>query len=195
MSWKKRRKVRLEKIEHKTIENIVEVEKAYRRHKTFCKSHDTTPLTKEVFVADYMKHQEPKIQAIKAIIAKFNDKKCPIVNVDCLEFRRLFSLRSSYIDTEKFSNELSKEEWELFYNHQCESCVRYTVLHEFDSPIDMELKEEITQKEFEKGIDGFFEATKPKGDSLEEFENRKGLRPIPQELMKHLSSEYSKTQK
>ena len=66
------------------------------------------------------------------------------------------------------------------------------MLHKHDSPIATELKEEITQKEFEQGLDEFFRATKPQGDSFEAMETREGLKPIPQELMKFLSSEYAK---
>jgi len=196
MTTKKRRKINIRKVEQKTINEIVDCEKAYRRHKAFSKAHGKTPQTKEDFIADYLKHQQPKIEAIKNLINKFNDKKAPIMSRACLEFRRLWALRQNCINTELFSSRLTILEWNSFYFHlpSCNSCTAYTMLHKHDSPIATEFKE-VTQSEFEKGLDEFFSAIKPQVDSFEEMEQRENLKEIPVELMKHLSSEYSKTQK
>lgn len=147
-------------------------------------------------MVDYMRHQQPKIEAIKNIIKKFDDKKAPIMSSACLEFRRLFSLRQSCVNTESFGSRLTIKEWNVFYHiSSCDSCTFYAMLHKNDSPIATELKEEISQKEFEQGLDEFFNETKQHGDSFEAYEERQGLKPIPQELMRHLSSEYGKQEK
>jgi hypothetical protein len=182
MPWKKRRKVRLEKIEQKTIENIVEVQKTFRRHVAFCKAHGQTPQAKEVFIADYMKHQEPKILAIKGLIEKFNDRKAPIMQKACLDFRVLFSRRMQYLDTEKFAFELTAQEMNLFYNHgsHCDACTFWGLLHKEDLPVNPEFKE-VSQAEFEKGITDFFSSLKSDIDPIVELENRKGLKTVDKE--------------
>jgi len=40
-------------------------------------------------------------------------------------------------------------------------------------------------------LDGFFGSTKPQTDNFEQWEQRQGLKPMPPELAKHLSSEYA----
>lgn len=191
-----KRKVKLEKIQQKTIESLIETEKAYRRHKAFAKAHGNQPLTKEVFIADYLKHQEPRIQAIRNQIAKFNDKKAPIMNKECLEFRRLFSLRQGYIGIQKFSSEMTAQEWQIFYNHsnRCDSCTFYAMLHKDDFPISTSEFRECSQSEFERGLDEFYDTIKCQSDPLEEYETKQGFKPIPIDLQKHLSSEYAKQQ-
>jgi hypothetical protein len=151
------------------------------------------PQSREQFLKDYMRNQKPRIDAIKAVIAKYDDKKCPILGYACLEFRRLFSVRLNYINTEDFSQSLTKQEWELFYNHlSCPNCNQYAILHKFDMPIEPKFNEDgVSEKEFDMALDGFFEAIKPHRDQIEEMEQRQGLKPIPEELTKHLSSEYA----
>jgi hypothetical protein len=187
-------KVPIEKIEAKAIGEFVNFESAWKRQKAFWRKLGKEPQSKEQFMKEYMQNQKPKIDAIKAIIAKYDDKRCPILSQLCLEFRRLFSMRQNYIDTEKFALELTPQETNLFYNHaeRCDSCSFYVVLHKTDFPVEPKFNEEVSQEGFEKGIDDFFTATKPKIDPIEEFENRQGLRDIPVELLKHLSSEYAR---
>ncbi len=195
----KRRRVNIKKIEEKTIAEIVNAEKAWRRHKAWARKFGCIPRPKEDFVKDFMMHQQPRIDAIKAIIAKYNDKKCPIMNSQCLEFRRLFFMRQTFVNTEEFSNSLTQAEWQLFYNHvsRCDSCSFYAVFHKDDAPIVAnDLKEDgVSQSEFDKSLDEFYSTIKKQGDNLEQYESERGLRDIPTELMQHLSSEYSKTQK
>jgi hypothetical protein len=189
----KRRQINIIKVEQKTVNELVNVEAAYRRHKAFSKAHGKEPQSKEVFIADYLKHQEPKITAIKSIIAKFNDKKAPIMNSQCLEFRRLFSLRQGYIDTKKFASELTSKEWQIFYNHanRCDSCTFYAVLHKFDAPIIPEFRE-ASQAEFEQGLDEFFSTFKKQGDPIEEWERKHNFKPIdPKEVSQAIAKEYS----
>jgi hypothetical protein len=192
MTTKKKRRVRIQKIEERTVKNVIEVEKAFRRYTAFMKAHNMKPLSKEAFIKDFMFQQDSKIQAVKNAITKYNDKRCPIVNKDCLQFRRLFSLRQSYIDPEKFAQDLSCEQLDFFHNHlKCDYCSRYAVIHKFDeSPIE-EFKE-ASQGEFTKGIDEFFETMKSQGDKIEKWENERGFSDVPQGLRELLSSEYAK---
>jgi hypothetical protein len=134
-------------------------------------------MEKEKFREDWLFHQKPKIEQVKKVIDKYNDSRCPILSYTCLEFRRLYAIRqNNFLNPEEFSNALNKQEWGLFHNHlNCESCSKYTVLHEYDAPIEPEFHE-ATQKEFEEGIDNFFEAMKPKGD-IDDIITKMGFKP------------------
>jgi hypothetical protein len=182
----------LQKIEQKAIGTLLNFESAWKNYKKFTRQWKGKPKSKEEFRAEWLKQQEDKIQGLKKIIEKYNDSRCPILTYQCLEFRRLFSVRLNYINTEDFSESLNKEQWELFYNHlSCPNCNQYQILHKYDAPIEPKLSEEVSEKEFNDLITEFFEATKPHTDKLEAWENRRGLKEIPKELMKHLSSEYA----
>jgi hypothetical protein len=196
MVTKRKRKINIQKIEQKAIENIVGIDKAYRRHKDFCRKLGKNPKTKEQFTKDYMKQSETKISQIKAIIAKFNDKKAPIINKECFEFRKLFSRRQGYIDTEKFALDLTTQENNLFYNHigRCDSCTFYASLHKFDEPAKIPEVKEATQKEFEQSINEFYETVKGSGDNLDDWENEKGFGDSTPDMAKAINGEYDRRQ-
>lgn len=189
---KRFRRVSITDIEKKAIGTLLNFESAWENYKKFCRQWKYKPKPKEEFRVEWLKVQESRIQGLKKIIEKYNDSRCPILSYKCLEFRRLFSVRLNYINTEDFAKSLTQEQWSLFYNHlSCESCNQYAILHKFDMPIEPN-KEEVSEKEFNDLINDFFEATKPHGDPIEAWENRRGLKEIPTELIKHLSSEYAK---
>jgi hypothetical protein len=63
----------------------------------------------------------------------------------------------------------------------------------YDTPVEATFSEEgVSQQELDSALNGFFEGTKPKRDRIEEFEGQQGLKDVPLELLKHLSSEYRK---
>lgn len=191
-------KIPIEKIEQKAINQLINFENVWTRYKRFLRTHGMKKgMSKEEFMKDYMRNQKPKIDAIKQIIAKYDDSRCPILTHSCLEFRRLNSIRANYINTQDFADSLTAKEWNSFYNHlSCPNCNQYAILHKYDAPIEPKFNEDgVSEKEFSMALDGFFEATKPHRDQIEEMEQRQGLKEIPNELIKHLSSEYAKHEK
>src|SRR3990170_2747535 len=138
-------------IEKRTIEKMFDFETAYRR----LKKHNPFKLTKEQFRKEWMEHQQPKIQRVKETIAKYNDRNAPLRDVECLEFRRLLSLRNSTVGDDK----LTAKESEFFYNHasSCDSCSRYTAIHRDGVQTEPEKEfHEANQKEFDNALDDFF---------------------------------------
>jgi hypothetical protein len=194
MVVKKRRKS-LAKIESKAISNILNFEKTYRNYKKLMKQFGKIAKSKEEFYQDWIKNQTSKIENIQKVITHFNDKAAPLKSNVCLEFRRLLAQRRQLVNPENFSDTLTRHQWHIFYNHssQCDSCCMYQNLHKWDDLPEQEFRE-VSQKEFEAGLDEFFKATKKQADSFEEMEEREGLKDIPVELVKHLSSEYAKAE-
>jgi hypothetical protein len=183
----------MKKLEQKTIERIIDVNNAYRRHKAFMRKFGREPMPREVFIQDYMAKQQERIRKIKAIIVRFNDPNAPIFNSVCLEWRRLFSIRQSYIDPTHFGETLNEDEFQTFYNHlnQCKSCSYWSYLHKNDAPVIIESKEEVSQAEFEKSLNDLWGVLRPQGDPFEDAERRRGLKPVNMEdVEKALSEEY-----
>lgn len=166
-------KVPIEKIEQKAVDNFVNFESAWRRYKRHLRQWKAKGMSKERFREDYFHSQQLKIAQIKAVIAKYDSKDAPIMNSDCLRFRRLFSKRQSYVDTTKFADDISAEESNLFYNHigRCSSCNRYAVTHKYDAPtVQNDYKEEgVSQEEFDSALTEFFNTMKPKKDKIDQI--------------------------
>jgi len=194
---KRFRRVSITTIEKKQIEKLLDFEQVWKNYKQFCRQWKRNPKPKEDFRTEWLKTQEHRIEGIKKTIEKYDDKRCPILSYKCLEFRRLFSVRLNYINTEDFKDSLTQQETDLFYNHlSCSNCNQYAIIHKYDAPIESKFNEDgVSQKEFDTLLDGFFEATKPHRDQIEEMEQLQGLKEIPIELLKHPSSEYAKQEK
>lgn len=169
--------VKLEKIEKTAITQLVNFESAYQNYRKFCRNLKVVPKPKAEFQKEWLMHNKEKIEGIRKIIEKYNDSRCRILSYACLEFRRLFSTRLNYFNTELFCESLTKQEFELFYNHvpKCRNCNLYTILHKYDMPTETD-KEEFSQGEFDNALDQFFEATKTHSDSIEQWEKAQGLR-------------------
>lgn len=186
-------KVPIAKIEAKVISQLVDAENAWRRHKNFMQKRGCQPQPKEQFIEGFLRNNAPRIQQIKTLISQYNDSKCPLLSVDCLEFRRLFSQRLNYVDPAIWASEIPAKELNFFHEHlSCPTCSRYSVAHKYDMPVEQKEPEECSQEECDKRRDEFFEVVKPKGDPIDEWMDKQGFKPIPEELQKHLSSEYGK---
>jgi hypothetical protein len=172
-------KIPIERIEQKAIGTLLDFEQAWQNYRRFCREWKMTIKPKEEFQKEWLSHNQQRIEAIKKVIEKYNDSRCPILSYTCLEFRRLFSVRLNYVNTEDFSINLTKQESDLFYNHlSCPNCNQYQILHKYDAPIELNLNEEgVSQKEFEGGIDDFFEAMRGQGDPVDDAIAKMGFKP------------------
>lgn len=165
------RKTTLAQIERKALETLINFEQAWKNYKKFCRQWKMTVKPKAEFQKEWFSRNQQKIDQIKAIIAKYDDSKCPIQNYECLRFRMLFSERSAHVDLEAWSNNLPTKDWNFFHNHipKCESCNKYYCIHKDDVlPALNEFKEEgVSQAEFDKSLDAFWNTVNEPTDSLE----------------------------
>jgi hypothetical protein len=178
---KRFRRTSITDIEKKAISQLLNFESAYRSYKQLARRYGRIPKPKEEFRTEWLKHQELRIEGIKRTIAKYDDKRCPIMSYECLEWRRLFTVRCSYTDFEKFGNDLNEKEWNFFHGHvpKCESCNQYYVLHQNDVVLpESTFKEEgVSQEEFDKSLDDFFGVMKGTGDPVDDAIAKMGFKP------------------
>jgi len=169
-------KVPIAKIEQKAIDALFKFEDAYKNYRKFSRKFKMKGKSKEEFRKEWFFHNQPKIQRVKETIDKYNERENPLMSVECLEFRRLFAIRCGYVDYEKFGNDLTGEEFELFHNHlsRCESCNRYAVKHRDDAimPINDFKEEGVSQQEFDRALDDFFGTINESDDPLEDAIHR-----------------------
>ena len=151
-------KIPTEKLEQKAISQLINFENAWKRHKRFMRKFGTKGMTKDQFRKDFFEHQQIKISQIKAVIDKYNDKRAPILNYDCLRFRFLLSQRNQHLDPTDFI--MKPKDHTFFYFHiaNCEMCSKYYSIHKYDVPELANLGDkEVSQTEFNEALNQFFE--------------------------------------
>ena len=170
-------KTPIEKIEQKAIDQLVNFENAWRRYKRNGRPFN---MSKEEFREDYFKRNRTKIREIKATIAKYNSKDCPIVSHDCLSFRNLLAQRCGYVDYEQFNGSLSNKDSIIMNFHipKCVSCNHYYVRHRNDEvkPLSDFTEEGLSEGECNKRFEDFWSIMKGKSDPFEEYERQQGFR-------------------
>jgi hypothetical protein len=170
-----RRKVRKD-LTKEIIEGLEGFESAYQNWVKYLKSCGKKPTqkTREQFQLLWMEKQRLNKEKIAKILEHFDSKTAPLQNTNCLRFRHLLEKRNQFLGTTEFANSLSEKDWKLFYNHRCESCSRYSIIHKNGEPNSKTIESETekdkdycSRTEFDKGLDEFFGTMKGQVDPYE----------------------------
>ena len=170
-----RRKVKKD-LEKEIINGFEGFENAYQDWSKYLRSCGQKPSqkSKEQFQLLWMEKQRIDKEKIAKVIQHFDNKIAPLESTDCLRFRHLLEKRNEFLDTREFANSLSEKNFKLFYNHRCESCSRYSVIHKNGEPNSKTIESETekdkdycSRTEFDKGLDEFFGTVRGQGDPYE----------------------------
>jgi len=180
---------RRQKAKKSIIQQLGNFDEAYESHKRLAKKLGTKPMSKKGFFDKWLVSQKGKEQRITGTLRHFSSQSAPILSFTCLRFRDLLEQRNQNLDFQPETD----EDFQLLYNHhsKCEACGNWCAMHKDGNldvePVEPEAKEGYcSYDDFKRGLDAFFEATRPKKDPIDEAEARRypNLREVDPNLVR-----------